>query len=215
MTYSASPRGIHFYLQAIIIGLAFFAAVNPASACRKIKDDTVNRQFIFGYIEVKENERCELSYSLEDGEGHLNFKQVNYSNVSAPESINLTFNNSNPKIFKFSLVSRQVGTAKFSFSEDVLYWDNQRYSFGVTYEVTTIPSNLPAPKKASIGAGNANIINQNSRIDGVRVYTICDGALTADRQAFDKSDSAKFYLKKALSAKLSVKQCQMILAQSR
>ena len=156
------------------------------------------------------------SYSLEDGEGHLNFKQVNYSNVSASDSIDLTFNNSNPKVFKFSFVSKQVGTAKFSFSEDVLYWDNQRYSFGVTYEVTTIPSNLPAPKKkASIGSDNENAIGQNSRIDGVRVSTICDGALTADRQSFDKSDSAKFYLKKALSAKLSVRKCQAILAQSR
>jgi hypothetical protein len=108
-----------------------------------------------------------------------------------------------------------VGTAKFSFSEDILYWDNQRYSFGITYEVTTSPSNLPAPKNASIGTGNKNVTGQNSRIDGVRVSTICDGALTADRQSFDKSDSAKFYLKKALSAKLSVKQCQAILAQSR
>ena len=155
MTRSASHRGIYYFLQAVIIGLTFFFVVNPAYACRKIKDDIVNRQFIFGYIEVKLNERCELSYSLEDGEGHLNFKQVNYSNVSASDSIDLTFNNSNPKVFKFSFVSKQVGTAKFSFSEDVLYWDNQRYSFGVTYEVTTIPSNLPAPKKkASIGSDN-------------------------------------------------------------
>ena len=214
MTNFASYRVFNYFLEVFIIGLVMIVATNPAAACRKIKDDTVNRQFIFGYVEVKLNERCELSYSLEDGEGHLNFKQVAYSNVSAPETIDLTFNNSNPKVFKFSFVSKQVGTAKFSFSEDILYWDNQRYSFSVTYEVVTVPGNTPTPKKANISNDNRDTIDQNARIDGIRVSTICDGALTADRKAFDKSDTANFYLKKALSAKLSLKQCQAVLAQS-
>lgn len=93
---------INYFLEVLIIEIVMIVETNPAAAGRKIKDDTVNRQFIFGYVEVKLNEHCELSYSLEDGEGHLNFKQVAYSNVSAPETIDLTFNNPNPKVLKFS-----------------------------------------------------------------------------------------------------------------
>ena len=203
-------RKILSFIPIILFSALSFS--QAARACEKLKNEEFDYPRVDRYLSMKVGEKCVISFDLVNGYGSANFLNMEIYDLKSSDQLDVSIDKSTPKIYRFIIVAKSVGETEFEFGQTMTQSNFRSFQWRNHYHITV--ESGPA-KAAALAETSSRGLTRDTRVEGIRLETVCRFALTPKQDKYDFTMGAKMYALIARGAKLSPEQCRTILVNGR